>query len=94
MNAAATRIGTLAANGSGGASAIRPLTREWSMASWPVRLAVLCLALFYLFAGASPWFAPYDPTLQYRELGLGQAFYGSDLLEDFPYMEAVGGFGR
>lgn len=29
-------------------------------------------------------------TLQYRELGLTQAFYGSDLLEDFPYMEAVG----
>ncbi len=29
-------------------------------------------------------------TLQYRELGLSQGFYGSDLLEDFPYMEAVG----
>lgn len=29
-------------------------------------------------------------TLQYRELGLTQAFYGSDLLEDVPYMEAVG----
>lgn len=30
-------------------------------------------------------------TLQYRELGLTQAFYGSDLLENAPYMEAVGG---
>jgi branched-chain amino acid transport system substrate-binding protein len=29
-------------------------------------------------------------TLQYRELGLTQAFYGSDLLEDGPYMDAVG----
>jgi len=29
-------------------------------------------------------------TLQYRELGLTQAFYGSDLLENMPYMEAVG----
>jgi peptide/nickel transport system permease protein len=68
MNATATRIGALAANGSAGASALRPLAREWRMASWPVRLGVFCLALFYLFAGASPWFAPYDPTLQYRGL--------------------------
>lgn len=29
-------------------------------------------------------------TLQYRELGLTQGFYGSDLLENAPYMEAVG----
>ncbi|MDQ7843424.1 MAG: ABC transporter substrate-binding protein [Armatimonadota bacterium] len=29
-------------------------------------------------------------TLQYRELGLTQGFYGSDLLENTPYMEAVG----
>ncbi len=29
-------------------------------------------------------------TLQYRELGLTQTFYGSDLLENAPYMEAVG----
>lgn len=29
-------------------------------------------------------------TLQYRELGLSQGFYGSDLLENAPYMEAVG----
>ncbi len=29
-------------------------------------------------------------TLQYRELGLMQGFYGSDLLENAPYMEAVG----
>ena len=32
-------------------------------------------------------------TLQYRELGLTQGFYGSDLLENAPYMEA-GGPGR
>lgn len=29
-------------------------------------------------------------TLQYRELGLAAGFYGSDLLENAPYMEAVG----
>lgn len=29
-------------------------------------------------------------TLQFRELGLTQGFYGSDLLENFPYMDAVG----
>ncbi len=29
-------------------------------------------------------------TLQYRELGLTQAFYGSDLLETIPYQQAVG----
>jgi peptide/nickel transport system permease protein len=44
------------------------LGREWRRASWVVRLSVICLGLFYLFAAASPFLAPYDPTHQYREL--------------------------
>ena len=44
------------------------LAREWRLASWPVRFSALCLTLFYLLAAASPFFAPYDPTLQRREL--------------------------
>ncbi len=55
-----------------GAAADRPgwpaaFAREWRWASWPVRLSALCLALFYLLAIASPFFAPYDPALQYRQ---------------------------
>ena len=42
--------------------------REWQNASWTVRLSALCLAVFYLFALASPFFAPYDPTLQNRSM--------------------------
>ncbi len=38
------------------------------MASWPVRCSALCLLVFYLLAAASPFVAPYDPALQYREL--------------------------
>jgi peptide/nickel transport system permease protein len=41
---------------------------EWKIASWPVRVSVICLAVFYLFAAASPLIAPYDPTYQYRSL--------------------------
>lgn len=41
---------------------------EWRRASWPVRLSVICLAAFYIFAAASPVVAPYDPTYQYRDL--------------------------
>jgi peptide/nickel transport system permease protein len=41
---------------------------EWRLAQWPARLSVLCLLLFYLFAAASPFVAPYDPGYQYREL--------------------------
>jgi len=41
---------------------------EWRRASWPVRLSVICLAVFYIFAAASPVVAPYDPTYQYRDL--------------------------
>jgi peptide/nickel transport system permease protein len=44
------------------------LREEWRKASWPVRLSVICLAVFYLFAAASPLIAPYDPTYQYRNL--------------------------
>ncbi|MGH7948472.1 MAG: ABC transporter permease [Candidatus Binataceae bacterium] len=49
-----------------GATFFKSLAGEWRKASWPVRISVLCLALFYLFAAASPFIAPYDPTLQYR----------------------------
>jgi peptide/nickel transport system permease protein len=44
------------------------LRREWRRASWVVRLAALCLIFFYLLAAASPFFAPYDPTYQNREM--------------------------
>lgn len=44
------------------------LRDEWRRASWAVRLSVICLALFYFFAAASPLIAPYDPTYQYRNL--------------------------
>ena len=41
---------------------------EWRRASVTVRVSVMCLLLFYLFAAASPFIAPYDPTYQYRDL--------------------------
>jgi peptide/nickel transport system permease protein len=44
------------------------LSREWRRASWVVRLSVSCLLLFYFFAAASPFIAPYDPIRQYRDL--------------------------
>jgi len=44
------------------------LGREWRLASWPVRTSVICLALFYFLALASPFVAPYDPALQSRLL--------------------------
>ncbi len=44
------------------------LAREWRLASWPVRLSAMCLALFYFLAAASPFVAPYDPAHQHREL--------------------------
>ena len=37
------------------------LGREWRRASWVVRLSVICLLMFYFFAAASPFVAPYDP---------------------------------
>lgn len=42
--------------------------REWQMAPWTARAAIVVLVIFYLFAIASPVIAPYDPAQQYREL--------------------------
>jgi peptide/nickel transport system permease protein len=41
---------------------------EWRRAPYTIRLSVVCLLVFYLFAAASPVIAPYDPTQQYRNL--------------------------
>jgi peptide/nickel transport system permease protein len=43
------------------------LARQWAAAPWIVRLSTLCLLLFYVFAAASPFVAPYDPVRQYRD---------------------------
>ncbi len=42
--------------------------REWRMASRTARFSAICLALFYLLAAASPFFASYDPTYQNRTM--------------------------
>src|SRR5579863_9008112 len=42
--------------------------REWRLASRTVRFSAICLALFYLLAAASPFFASYDPTYQNRAM--------------------------
>jgi peptide/nickel transport system permease protein len=42
------------------------LAREWSASPWIVRVSSLWLLIFYLFAAASPFVAPYDPFQQYR----------------------------
>jgi len=68
MNAQATPAHVAGAEGRARAPLLSPLAREWRKASWPVRISALCLALFYFFAVASPFVAPYDPTLQYRGL--------------------------
>jgi len=56
----------------GAASRLRNLVagarREWTCAPYTVRLSVICLFVFYLFAAASPVIAPYDPSEQYRNL--------------------------
>ena len=44
------------------------LTREWRTASYTVRFSAICLAIFYLLAAASPFFASYDPTYQNRAM--------------------------
>lgn len=41
---------------------------EWKQAPYTVRISILCLLVFYIFAAASPVIAPYDPTHQYRNL--------------------------
>ncbi len=42
--------------------------REWQIASYTVRMSAICLAVFYLLAAASPFFACYDPTYQNRDM--------------------------
>ncbi len=44
------------------------LAREWRLASRTVRFSAICLAIFYLLAAASPFFASYDPAYQNREM--------------------------
>jgi len=41
---------------------------EWRIASYTVRFSAICLAIFYLLAAASPFFASYDPTYQNRTM--------------------------
>ena len=44
------------------------LRSEWRLASYTVRFSAICLALFYMLAAASPFFASYDPTYQNRTM--------------------------
>jgi peptide/nickel transport system permease protein len=44
------------------------IAREWHLASRTVRFSAICLAIFYLLAAASPFFASYDPAYQNREM--------------------------
>jgi peptide/nickel transport system permease protein len=46
----------------------RALAREWRLSSWPVRVSVSLLLLFYLMAAGAPVLAPYNPTYQNRML--------------------------
>jgi peptide/nickel transport system permease protein len=66
MTVEASQFGAHAAVSATGFRAM--LAREWRHASWPVRFSTVCLVLFYLMAAASPVIAPYDPTLQHRDL--------------------------
>src|ERR1019366_10181309 len=62
---------TMNANLQGAAVSARQssgVAREWRLASRPARFSASCLALFYLLAAASPFFASYDPTYQNREM--------------------------
>ncbi len=71
MSAPVVTVGTaqFAAHAAAASNGYRAaLAREWRRASWPVRFSTICLVLFYLMAAASPVIAPYDPTLQHREL--------------------------
>ena len=51
--------GLAAARASRARALLDGLGREWRRASWVVRLSVSCLLLFYFFAAASPFIAPY-----------------------------------
>ncbi|HUA35484.1 MAG TPA: ABC transporter permease [Candidatus Binataceae bacterium] len=67
MSAPATTMPEL--QSAAGATIVRGgLAREWRLASRTVRLSAMCLVLFYLFAAASPFFAPYDPGDQNRRM--------------------------
>src|SRR5271154_6694450 len=44
------------------------VANEWRLASRTARFSAICLAMFYLLAAASPFFASYDPTYQNREM--------------------------
>jgi len=44
------------------------IAREWRLASRTVRFSAICLAVFYLLAAASPFFASYDPAYQNRAM--------------------------
>jgi peptide/nickel transport system permease protein len=67
MSAPATTLSRLETAAAAGA--VRGgLAREWRLASRTVRASAICLVIFYLFAAASPFFAPYDPTYQNRAM--------------------------
>jgi peptide/nickel transport system permease protein len=67
MSAPATTLSRLETAAAAGA--VRGgLAHEWRLASRTVRMSAICLVIFYLFAAASPFFAPYDPTYQNREM--------------------------
>src|ERR1039457_3438965 len=63
--------GAMNANLQGAAVSARKtsgVAREWRLASRTVRFSASCLAMIYLLAAASPFFASYDPTYQNREM--------------------------
>jgi peptide/nickel transport system permease protein len=67
MSAPATTLAQLQA--AAAPSVVRGgLAREWRLASRTVRVSAICLLIFYLFAAASPVFAPYDPVYQNRAM--------------------------
>jgi peptide/nickel transport system permease protein len=49
-------------------NAARWLGAEWGRSPWTVRISIVVLLIFYVFAAASPPIAPYDPARQYRNL--------------------------
>jgi peptide/nickel transport system permease protein len=70
------------------------IANEWGRASWTVRVSILCLAIFYVFAAASPIVATYDPTHQNRAMPdcppmplhiAAPADWGSGIFWTYPY---------